>query len=63
MENYFVFGQTILKGYWETVFLNKKNKFTRSKKNLMLFKSKNEAENHIKENKWDLAEIDTTNNL
>lgn len=64
-EKYFIFGSAIIKGFKETVFLNKEGKLVQNLKQetLMLFNSPIEAFEYIKDNGLDLAEWDKLSNF
>lgn len=57
IDKYFIFGKAVIKGYKETVYLNKEGKLVTDidKEDLMLFNSSTEAFEYTKENglDWD----------
>ena len=64
-EKYFVFGQAIIAGYKETVYLTKDGKLIidADKEDLMLFDSAKSAGEYIDSKEWEMAEYDKLSNF
>jgi len=64
-EKYFVFGQAIIAGYKETVYLTKDGKLIKDadKEDLMLFDSAKSAGEYIDSKEWEMAEYDKLSNF
>ena len=64
-EKYFVFGQAVIAGYKETVYLTKDGKLIKDadKVDLMLFDSAKSAGEYIDFKKWEMAEYDKLSNF
>jgi len=64
-EKYFVFGQAVIAGYKETVYLTKDGKLIKDadKEDLMLFDSAKSAGEYIDSKEWEMAEYDKLSNF
>ena len=64
-EKYSVFGQAIIAGYKETVYLTKDGKLIidADKEDLMLFDSAKSAGEYIHYKEWEMAEYDKLSNF
>ena len=64
-EKYFVFGQAIIAGYKETIYLTKDGKLIKDadKEYLMLFDSAKSAGEYIDSKEWEMAEYDKLSNF
>ena len=64
-EKYFVFGQAIIAGYKETVYLTKDGKLIidADKEDLMLFDSAKSAGEYIHYKEWEMDEYDKLSNF
>ena len=64
-EKYFVFGQAVIAGYKQTVYLTKDGKLIKDadKEDLMLFDSAKSAGEYIDSKEWEMAEYDKLSNF
>lgn len=65
LEKYFVFGQAVVAGYKETVYLTKDDKLIKDadKEDLMLFDSAKSADEYISSKEWETSEYDKLSNF